>query len=522
MCNHNDLCIMPPSPELEEKIRQTKAALLREADLSEFDDVDLLDLRTFNLIASRPHKTRDHDFIGEARDTAPITGTKKAIVLLVDFSDNAATSTQAHFNDLLFSTGSLASGSMRDFFKEVSYGQLDVTGAVAGQNGVTSGWFRAPQTKSYYTNGDNGFGAYPRNAQKLVEDVIDLANPYVNFSQYDNDGDGFVEALVVICAGVGAEQSGNVNDIWSHKWGITPKTVDGVKIDRYFMAPENGRVGVMAHELGHLLCALPDLYDTDYTSRGTGNWDLMAGGSWNGGGNTPAHPTAWCKVKAGWINPTVLFGVEQDITIRPYKSNRDVFKLPVGTANSKEYFLLSNRRKEGFDALIPGEGLLIEHIDENKSSNSDENHYLVDIEQADGARHLNLNANSGDANDAYPHASNSTFDSSSTPSSRAYNGSDSKISVTNIRRSGSNILARVNVGGTAVTQTVSNKKVLMVYASPHSTNAWANIETVGWRKVQELSADGVTSAFLSLIEARVSEKRVTVHLDGNFITQVYF
>lgn len=525
MCNHSSkgdhFCIMPPAPELLDKIQKTKAALLREADLAEFNEVDILDLRTFSQITSRPHKTRNHDFIGEARETAPVLGNKKAIVLLVDFSDKTASQTQAHFNNLLFSVGSYATGSMRDFYREASYGQLDVTGAVAGQ-GTTAGWFRAPRTKAYYTNGDFGFGAYPRNAQKLAEDAIDLANPFVNFAQYDNDGDGFVEALVIICAGGGAEQSGNKNDIWSHKWGITPKSVDGVKIDRYFMAPEDGRVGVMAHELGHLLCGLPDLYDTDYTSSGTGAWDLMAGGSWGGGGNTPAHPTAWCKVTTGWVTPTVIFGAEQEVTIRPYKSNKDVIKLPIGSVNSKEYFLLSNRRKEGFDASIPGEGLLIEHIDETRSGNSDENHYLVDIEQADGLRQLNLNANAGDSTDPFPTASNTSFTVSSTPSSKAYNGSDSKISVTNIKRSGNNITAKINVGGANALTTLSNKKVIQVYSSPHTTNAWAYIESAGWRKISELATDGVTNMFAALVKARASNQTVTVQVDGSKIHLLYY
>ncbi len=525
MCNHSSkgdhFCIMPPSPELLDKIEKTKAALLREADLAEFNEVDILDLRSFSLITSRPHKTRDHDFVGEARDAAPVLGNKRAIVLLVDFSDKTAITNQAHFNNLLFSTGTYATGSMRDYYREVSYGQLDVTGAVAGQ-GPTAGWFRAPQTKAYYTNGDFGFGAYPKNAQKLAEDAIDLANPFVNFSQYDNDGDGFVEALVIICAGSGGEQTGNKGDIWSHKWGITPKSVDGVRIDRYFMAPENGRVGVMAHELGHLLCGLPDLYDTDYTSKGTGYWDLMAGGSWGGGGNTPTHPTAWCKVTTGWVNPTVIFGAEQEVTIRPFKSNKDVIKLPVGSINSKEYFLLSNRRKEGFDVSIPGEGLLIEHVDENKSGNSDENHYLVDIEQADGLRQLNLNINSGDTTDPFPTASNNSFTVSSTPNSKAYNGSDSKISVTNISRSGNNITAKINVGGANALTTLSNKKVIQVYSSPHTTNAWAYIESAGWRKISELSPDGSTSMFAALVKARVSNQTVTVQVDGSKIHLLYY
>lgn len=516
------LCIMPPSPDLEEKIVQTKQAILRSADLSNIDDLDILDLRTFTLIASRPRKTRAHEFMGDAEKAPPVTGNRKAIVLLVDFSDKTAVRPQSQVNDLLFSVGTYATGSMRDFYKEASYGQLDVTGAVAGAGGPTSGWFRAPRTKSYYTNGDYGFGSYPRNAQKLTEDVIDLANPYVNFSQYDNDGDGFVEALIIVCAGTGGEQSGNVNDIWSHKWNITPKNVDGVKIDRYFMAPEDGRVGVMAHELGHLLCGLPDLYDTDYSSKGTGSWDLMAGGSWNSSGNKPAHPTAWCKYKSGWINPTVIHNQELDVTIRPYKDFKDVFKLPVGPANSKEYFLLSNRQKTGFDGAIPASGLLIEHIDENKTGNTDENHYLVDIEQADGSRHLNINANSGDANDLFPTASNNQFNNTSNPNSKAYNGSDSKIAVTNITRSGSNITARINVGGVSALTTLTNKKVLQVYATPHSQNVWAYIESAGWRKMDALSVDGVTSMFEAMVYARSSGKTITAQADANKVSLMYY
>ncbi|KAA2240900.1 M6 family metalloprotease domain-containing protein [Chitinophaga agrisoli] len=512
---------MPPSPELEEKIVRTKEAIIKEANLTGIEDIDIMDLRTYTLIASRPRQTRAHEFVGESRDAAPITGTRKAIVLLVDFSDRAAATGQAHYNSLLFSQGSYATGSMRDFYKEASYGQLDVTGAVSGSGGPTAGWFRAPSPKSYYTDGNFGFNAYPKNAQKLAEDAIDLANPFVSFSQYDNDGDGFVEALVIICAGSGGEQTGNTSDIWSHKWSITPKTVDGVKIDRYFMAPEDGRVGVMAHELGHLLLGLPDLYDTDYSSRGTGNWDLMAGGSWNGGGNTPAHPTAWCKVKCGWVNPSVIFNQELDITVRPYKDNKDIFKLPIGDVNSKEYYLISNRRKLGFDAGIPGEGLLIEHIDENKTNNTDENHYLVDVEQADGLRHLNINANNGDANDPFPTASNSQFTISSSPSSKTYSGADSKVSVTNIARSGSNVTAKVNVGGVTAT-TMVTKKVLMTYATPHSMNAWAYIDSVGWRKVQDISPNGVTAFFIALVQARVKNQQVTVQVDGTNMSIVYY
>lgn len=434
-------CICPPSPELEERIIRSKQCVLARESLPTEGTADLLDVRSFTLIASRPKRTRPDTFISPTRDAAPVDGTKRALVILVDFSDRTATRSQSDIDDMLFSSGTYPTGSMRDFYQEISYNKLDVIGVVSGAG---SGWYRAPNPKTYYTDGNYGFGNYPNNAQKLVEDVIDLADPYVNFADYDNDGDGIVDALIIIAAGSGAEAGGDVNDLWSHKWDISPKTVDGVKVKTYFMAPEDGRVGVMSHELGHLLCKWPDLYDTDYSSRGTGCWDLMAGGSWNGNGDRPAHPVAWCKIRVGWVQPTTIFNTARTVTMQPYTTNDQVYKLPIG---NKEYFLLSNRQQAGFDNQLPGEGLIIEHVDDNQSSNTDETHYLVDIEQCDGARHLNTNTNRGDANDPFPCASNSEFTGNSTPNSDNYNGLGSNVSVTNIQRSGSNITADINIVG---------------------------------------------------------------------------
>jgi immune inhibitor A len=519
---------MPPDPALEEKIVRTKKRVLAGQAIPAAGqyDVDVLDLRTFTLITNRPNRTRAHTLVSPTREFAPVTGGRKALVLLVDFSDKAATQSQTHYNDMLFSVGSYATGSMRDFYREASYGKLDVTGEVSGTGGPTAGWYRAPKPKTYYTNNENGFGSYPKNAQKLAEDAIDLAAPHVNFANYDNDGDGFVEALVIICAGSGAEQTGNANDIWSHKWGISPKTVDGVKVDRYFMAPEDGRVGVMSHELGHLLMGWPDLYDTDYSSRGTGKWDLMAGGSWNGSpaGDKPAHPTAWCKVKVGWVTPTTVFDAEQDITLAPYADNAQVYKLPIGSTSSKEYFLLSNRKKTKFDSGLPGEGCIIEHVDDDQTNNTDETHYLVDIEQADGKQDLNKNANSGDAGDPYPSGANNQFTASSNPNSKSYAGASSKVEVTNIAHAGINITAHVKVGEVTNgggAQWKTNVDVTATYATVNSKNAWAIIDTVaGWRQIKDISPDGVTNTFNALCEAKANNRKVHVYLDDTSIYRV--
>ncbi|UYG09115.1 M6 family metalloprotease domain-containing protein [Halomonas sp. M4R1S46] len=519
MCDQR--CIVPPSPELEERIIRSRQELLAGHTLPDKPTVDVLDLRSVTRILTRPPRTRAHTLISHVVDFAPITGVRRALVLLVDFSDEAATQSRGHYQDMLFSVGSQATGSMRDYYREVSYQQLDVIGEVSGTGGVTAGWYRAPQTKAYYTNGDYGFGDYPRNAQKLVEDVVDLAAPHLNFADYDNDGDGVVDALVIIAAGTGGEVSGDTGDIWSHKWGITPRNVDGVQVRNYFMAPEDGRVGVMAHELGHLLMKWPDLYDTDYTSRGTGRWDLMAGGSWNDGGNTPAHPTAWCKVKAGWVTPTTIFNAQQSVTLQPYARHPDVYRLPIGSPDSKEYFLVSNRQQAGFDTHLPGEGCLIEHVDDNQSNNTDETHYLVDIEQADGQGHLNSNANAGDAEDPYPTAGNNAFTVATTPASKAYDGSDSRVAVTDIQRVGDTITTDINVGGVTAKAWHNHRAVLQTYSTYHSQNAWARIQGLGWRKIETGSADGVTNTFLALCEAQANDRQVSVYADGDTLYRMY-
>lgn len=517
-------CAMPLDPRLLDRVIASKRALFAGERLPDQPSEDLLDVESLVKILARPARTRPDTLTAPGANLATVVGSRKVLVLLVDFSDSPATQDQQHYRDLLFSQGTLGTGSMRDFYWEASYGQLDVDGTVNGSGGAVSGWYRAPQPKSYYTNGEYGFGDHPRNAQRLVEDVLELAAADVDFSDYDKDGDGSVEALVLVCAGSGAEQTGNKNDIWSHKWGIEPQVRNGVTLSTYFMAPEDGRVGVMAHELGHLLLGWPDLYDTDYSSAGTGMWDLMAAGSWNGAGDRPAHPTAWCKLKAGWVTPVTVFGSEQEITLEAYETSAHVVKLPVGSATAKEYFLLSNRQQTGFDDEIPASGMLIEHCDDSRSNNTDESHYLVDVEQSDGRRDLNLNANRGDADDVYPGAANTAFDAGSTPNSRSYAGSDSGVAVTGITRTENRVSAQISNSahnGGAGPQWLYNQRITATYAHHTEQFAWVHVEGLGWRRVKEGAADGVSNLFDMCNEAVAHSRTVHVSVDGESLYTAY-
>ncbi len=224
----------------------------------------------------------------------PTVGSVHCLVLLVDFADNVGQRDPGEMREMLVSRGTHPTGSMRDFYHENSYGQLDVDGTVVG-------WLRMPQPYTYYTGGQRGLGAYPHNTQRLVEDALVLAAQQVDFRRFDADGDLFLDGLFIVHAGGGAEAEVNpvtrLAKIWSHQWTIPQPFVSaGITAYAYCATPEDGRIGVFCHEFGHML-GLPDLYDTSYRSSGVGQWCVMGTGSWNKGGLTPGHFCAWAKAR---------------------------------------------------------------------------------------------------------------------------------------------------------------------------------------------------------------------------------
>jgi immune inhibitor A len=442
-------CFVAPSPELQERLDKelvklrgrSKASLLDSFSLAKepralgFNDGMIIPAEEY------PFGTPDLVIRSGSADRAPLRGTVRVIVVLVDFSDKQMAAPQQHFRDLFFSTGVIPTGSVKEYFQEATGGLVDITGDVVGP-------YRMPQTNAWYANGNFGIGkpSGTVRARDMAQDAFDAADPHVNFGPYDNDGNGFVDAFIVVHAGSGGEQTGNSNDIWSHKWTLASAQVtDNTKVFGYLTIPEDARIGVCAHELGHLLFGFPDLYDTDNTSEGVGNWCLMGGGSWNGGGDTPAHPSAWCKVNQGWVSVT---NVTQNgnITVNDVKSSKQVFRLWKDGASGQEYFLLENRQLTGYDSRLPGDGLLLWHIDDSKPTNTDENHYKVGLLQADGLRNLEMRTNRGDKGDPFPGSKGVTSVSdTTTPTTKSYTGVDTCVSVTNIPASAASMTVGVTV-----------------------------------------------------------------------------
>ncbi|MFX0093467.1 MAG: M6 family metalloprotease domain-containing protein, partial [Candidatus Hodarchaeota archaeon] len=359
-------------------------------------------------------------------------GTHKVLVLLVDFSDQVGVKNKTYFEDLIFTDNP---GSTAHYYATTSRGQVAIDGEVAG-----SGWYRASNTLSWYGEDNVTEGDDQKNGEiyELAEELILLADADVDFSEYDTDSDNHIDHLMIVFAGSGQESSSVSSDIWSHSWAVPGGvSVDGINVTSYTMQSENSPMGVFAHEFGHDL-GLPDLYDTDYSSDGIGDWGMMAGGSWNGGGAHPAHFCAWSQIQLGWITPTNLT-VGGTYTLHSFNDTGEVYKIAINDPN--EYFLLAYRQKEGYyDHYLPGSGLLIWHIDDLKleveypeSPNDDENHKLVDLEEADGGEDLDVyDADEGSATDPF-NGINAEFSFNTTPNSNDYADLPSGIKVSSVK-----------------------------------------------------------------------------------------
>lgn len=361
-----------------------------------------------------------------------VASTKKklhALALLVDFSDNKGQRPAGEFQKLLFDASN--PDSMTSYYKDLSYGALTVTGEVIG-------YIRAPHPYSYYTNGESGTGdTFPRNTPGLLRDVLDIFTTTDSLGRFDTDGDGMVDGIFLIHAGGGAEAEPNPalrkKMIWSHKWVLPqPYKSGGVSVFAYSTEPEDGRVGVFAHEFGHVL-GLPDLYDTSYRSRGVGDWCLMGGGSWGGEGNQPTRLSCWCLAELGWIKPAIV-KKNRALKLDTLANNRKhCYRVWSKGKRGPEYFLIENRQDVDRDVALPGSGLAVWHIDENQGDNSVPPIYRVALTQADGLQNLENNDNAGDDTDLFPGKKKVTsFTDATVPSAMANNGLPTGIALTAI------------------------------------------------------------------------------------------
>ncbi|QDE68222.1 M6 family metalloprotease domain-containing protein [Myxococcus xanthus] len=421
--------------------------LLRETHAMGLNDGLIIPGSYFPL-GTGPNRVRNF-----ALERQPLRGQVRVIVVLVDFEDRPMNRSRQQFEDLFFSQGKSPTGSVREYFAEASHGLVDIVGQVVGP-------YRMPLKLAQYAGGGSGTDNPEPNARTMARHAAEAAAS-VDFAPYDNDGNGFVDAFIVVHSGGGAEQTGSAGDIWSHKWVLFggEHNAQGAKIFGYLTIPEDAKIGVCCHEIGHLVFGWPDLYDADGTSEGLGNWCLMAGGSWNNNGDVPAHPSAWCKARQGWVS-IVNYTANRSVNFTDVKTEHSVHRLWKNGVPGSEYFLVENRQQNQYDRFLPGSGLLVYHVDESIPDNTNEVHPRVRLVQADALEDLDRAVNRGDDGDPFPGSSgNSRFEFGTRPSSRAYSGRDSCVSISDISPSGMSMTAHVEVSRAQKTRDVLQQLV---------------------------------------------------------------
>jgi immune inhibitor A len=399
-------------------------------------------------------------------------------IVLVNFTDSTLRWTGPDLaRALLDTTHSTPTGSATDYWLWASNGQVRLRGEVAAT--VT-----LPHPASWYAADANGLNALgtPHNDCGLVRDAVAAADSAVDWNRYDRDGDGFVDMLWVVHAGIGGEASTSRQSLWSitsrlsQGWSgggaystadfVPNSTSRHVRVDRFTILPELSgiragavsEIGVYCHEFGHAL-GLPDLYDTSVlggaANMGPGNWSLMSTGAFGGDGHSPeypVHPGGWAMTYLGFQQP-FRPAVDTTLALAPLSRGGPVVEFSFQGEARNEHFLVEARYPEGFDRNIPSPGLLVTQIDDGVVGlGIPSNHVISSIQpgyrilEGDGDFDLALGSNRGDASDALPGAmAIPGLDDETTPWLRTFRGSPTNLALQDIRRAGYSTIARFRV-----------------------------------------------------------------------------
>ncbi len=329
-------------------------------------------------------------------------------VIMVQFTDvsfNSAGTTASFadfFNGANYTFGG-ATGSVQQYFRDNSFGKyvpvFDIIGPVT-----------LSKAHSYY--GANDYYDQDMYADLMVAEACNLAENMADFTQYDSDGDGKIDAVVILYAGEG-EVYGvrNADAVWAYTANLEESDeidyyvqLDGKTVTYFSAVPElqsatkRDGIGTLIHEFAHIL-GLPNLCVTDGGNQKTlGNWDVMDHGSYNNEARTPASMSAYERFYLGWVEP-ILLSEPMNVRLRDFNTTGDCAIITAsGQSNlsgispdPREFYILENRQQEGWDAYLPGHGLMLTKIDyvknkwESDEVNNVERHPCVDLIEADGS-----------------------------------------------------------------------------------------------------------------------------------------
>ena len=384
-------------------------------------------------------------------------GKKKGLVILVEFEDMAfkdpknvltlkprEDDVKSLYENMLnkagYTNNNGAIGSVHDYFLDQSNGKFDLTFDVVGP-------VKLKYPYKFY--GERTARQNDANAAQMIVDACNAIKDKVDFGDYDWDGDGEVEQVYVIYAGEGEASGGDANTIWPHKYSLTDAglhalTFNGKTVNTYACSNEivraelNGKervfysgIGTICHEFSHCL-GLPDFYDTRGGNNiGSGRYDLMCSGSYNGGpesitnayngtgiGTVPAGYDAYEKAYMGWLKPVTLGDKAVEVkNMKGLSEGGDAYFL-YNPDNKDEYYILENRTPHRWDSELPGHGLMVFHVDFDARS-----WQMNNLNAASAQRHPRFTIVPADAqldndtqnSDPFPTGLNSSLTSTSDP-----------------------------------------------------------------------------------------------------------
>ncbi len=307
--------------------------------------------------------------------------TKHGLIILAEFKDRKFKYGRDYFHRMLNQNGyshNGATGSAKEYFDDQFNGMFNFDFYVTQV--VT-----LPSNMAYYgRNDENGDDQHP---EKMIMDACEAVDGEINFADYDDDKDGFVDNVFVFFAGNDEAEvyDENTDCIWSHAWYIYSGAdenlvLDGVRIGRYACTSELTRtysgstikdvlagIGTFCHEYFHTF-GIPDMYDSDYDESGgqaAGLWawtSLMDAGNQNNGGNTPPYLNAVEREYLGISEPETIHS-NGNYSLEPINLNGKYYR--IDTDHKDEYYLLEYRGTAGWDAHVGGSGMLVYHVDKS-------------------------------------------------------------------------------------------------------------------------------------------------------------
>ncbi|MBO4249729.1 MAG: M6 family metalloprotease domain-containing protein [Paludibacteraceae bacterium] len=293
--------------------------------------------------------------------------------------------------------------SIEQYFADNSFGQYTPTFDFIGPVTLDNNY-------NYY--GANDSDGDDVAAEEMVATACNKAENLADFTLYDQDGDGRLDAVVIIYAGQGERMDNNMPDaVWEFTDDLETTLaldylvqLDGKTVASCCAVPElrakNKRdgIGTLVHEFAHIL-GLPNFSTTNQSTVKTlGDWSVMDHGCYNDGANTPAAFSAYERFYLGWVEP-ILLDVPMSVRLRNLNTSGDCAIITAsGQSNLSalspaptEFYMLENRQQNGWDMYLPGHGLMLTKIGyvknkwESDEVNNIENHPCVDLVEADGS-----------------------------------------------------------------------------------------------------------------------------------------